>query len=148
MTRDGARYYLAGIIDGEGHVCLRKRGRTRETWDRRVEITTTDRGILQATLTALELVGVTSPRVYDRQGTNLRAYSICIYGRENYAVLATLPLKSAKLERLQLLAESYLPRRIARDRAEALVVEHGSERAAARASGIARTTLQYARRGL
>src|SRR3954469_13755639 len=99
-TCEQAAFYLAGIIDGEGYIKLRRwvaGGRTRESWSRKLEITNTDPEIITATCEALEMLGVSYTLGERKPVANQRpAWNIAVYGRENYERLRDLPLRGAK----------------------------------------------------
>lgn len=137
MTSQQARYYLAGIIDGEGHVRTRRESR-------RVEITTTDLGILAATCEALAVLEI-EYRVKPKKGANLPAFAINIYGRQNYKKLNLLPLRSKRAQALQELVDGYVRREpVSKKEWEGLIADGLTHREMAERLGYKQhSTVQY-----
>lgn len=116
LTRSAAKWYLAGIIDGEGHVRFtpRESGLSRD-----VTIYNTDEGILDAARGCLRLLGV-EWNEYTREHRkedgaalgNKRITCLSISYREGLEILAKLPLQCGyKHDALRAILDSYPARR-------------------------------------
>lgn len=106
-TFEAAAYYLAAMIDGEGHVSnLAKKTGGR---DRHVTITNTDVDIVAATLEAAQAVGLT--RITIRIETahhKTPLYVMRIAGRDQLRrIREVVPLQSVKRHRLREALASY-----------------------------------------
>lgn len=94
-TPEQAAWYLAGIIDGEGHVCSKPHYHY-------IQITNTDESIISATQEALDLLDI-EYRTYDKeaqQDTHQDFWRIVIGKREALETLADhVELQSEKKQR-------------------------------------------------
>ena len=107
-NKTAARWWLAGIIDGEGSVGRVSHGK-RNPALRYVSITNTDPGIIEAIEEVYRLLGVTYYR-RERKWTNPKwstAWTIDVNGRENLLLLEDIPLQGNKAGRITALIQSY-----------------------------------------
>lgn len=108
FSKVAAAYYLAALIDGEGHV-----SKPNERNSKRVIIVNTDMGILRAVILCCRVLGIANTGVARRaksKTNRIPVFHIRIYGRENLLKVAKLPLQSkAKRDRLQEHVQSYGP---------------------------------------
>lgn len=112
QTKEQARFYLAGVIDGEGHISQRKHKSKEHGYTREVRITNTDEGLLSASRAALDMLGV-KHRTYDRSerarlGTK-PIFDIVVWGKENLELLVEhVPLQTEKGDKLKAVVGSYM----------------------------------------
>lgn len=112
-TKTEAAAWLAGIIDGEGHIGFRKAtSRSPRGMVREVRITNTDRSLLIAVHEALDLLGVERAE-YDRSERERLGskpiFDIVITRKANLELLASqITLRSAKAVQLQAMLGSYI----------------------------------------
>lgn len=114
---DAARWWLAGIIDGEGSVGQRKHKGKKQGFTREVRITNTDESIIAASKAALDLLGVTY-KLYERRDRAERAnvfgtkplFDIVISNKEGMdVILDRVPLRCEyKAEKLKTAVGSYV----------------------------------------
>lgn len=115
--RDAARWYLAALIDGEGHVGQRKHKGKKQGFTRDVRVTNTDESIVSAAQDAMTMLGI-------QHHTYLRAdraeredvfgskplYDVVVSHKNGLdIILAEVPLQCAyKREALQTAVGSYV----------------------------------------
>jgi hypothetical protein len=102
------RGYLAGLIDGEGHVEFRWNEKYRQ-YTRVVDICNTDPAIIAHASYCLDALGISHRIGQYRAKTNAgkTLHRIFITGRENMRKLIQLPIQSAKLDKLTEIQNSY-----------------------------------------
>jgi len=115
--RDAARWYLAALIDGEGHVGKRKHKGKKQGFTREVRITNTDASIVRAAEEALTVLGVAF-KTYTRSDRAEREnvfgskplHDVVVSHKDGMdVILAEVPLQCEyKLERLKESLGSYV----------------------------------------
>lgn len=97
MNPDQARFYLAAMIDGEGHVdCTQSK---RGFWNRKIIIANTDMALIEATAECCDLIGIDyNISVRERKSPrHLPCLHLVICGASNFrTVLKHVPLRSPK----------------------------------------------------
>lgn len=107
MTWDEARYYLAGMIDGEGCVYA-PADRTRT---KRVSVVNTDPAIIEAVEEAYRVLGIRARRYTRTIKSGIAAYDVVVMGQANLRRLyECVPVQGAKRERLRALVDAYVTR--------------------------------------
>lgn len=121
-----ASAYLAGVIDGEGHIQFYPYG------GKSVQITNTDKGIISAAAQALNTLGVSYKLRQDQRYSKKLdkkykdCYTLYIYRQENFRVLQEkVPLKSVKREKLNQMIASYKVKNTKRNRPSVYEVSGG-----------------------
>ncbi len=109
---EAARWYLAGMIDGEGCVVRRDDG---HRINRRIKIANTERAILESCLEALDVLGINAGLYRNNKATSSRkeSWDIVIHKQSEFLKAAALipvqhPMKSARLA--EYAAEIGIPR--------------------------------------
>jgi hypothetical protein len=117
MTKEAARWYLAGMIDGEGCISrysYKSRGPSDNRVDRRIRIANTDRRLLEVCLEAYAVLGIDARlyRVTKGGGAyatgkpRLEAWEVVVYRQsEVLKVIAQIPVQHPeKREKLAVFA--------------------------------------------
>lgn len=110
MNKIETAAWIAGMIDGEGHISMRR----RRTIDRVVRIANTDLELISAVVDGLTDIGITSTVLEMKRTTddpNRRTcWEVNIYGRQNFRLLYDLvPIQSSrKLDALREIVNSYV----------------------------------------
>lgn len=153
MTREQARFYLAGIIDGEGHVLCRwsKAGH----WERGVVIANTDKEIIAAVVECCEVLeydyGTSKRKRQDPRWNDCYIVKIC--GIENLRrMVDDVPIRSPqKIKALRdSLATVKKPQLSGRQKriVDAMLVEGVSSKEIAVVIGCDVRTIQYRKQKL
>lgn len=92
MTKDQAAAYLAAMIDGEGHIRVRK--------NRSASVANTDWDLIEATVECCELLGLehrVTKATYTSRGNRKPVWEVRMTGKDTLlAIQATVPLRSAR----------------------------------------------------
>lgn len=128
FTTEGAAHYLAGIIDGEGHVSV---GTDGKGWLRRIaSVANTDPDIIAAVVEAARVLGIphTLTEQSRRTSTGKAVWVVAFSRIEAWDALAELPIRSHKLDVLRDGCQAARrTKRPPRDELEAKYATRGSE---------------------